>query len=409
MGSRHAGDFHENNFDLVRLFAATQVALAHGVYYLSRSHIEHVHFNAFNFHIFPFHFLKDFPGVPIFFVISGFLISASFENSRSTVNYLRNRFLRIYPALWACLLFSVFVVLCFHVPVTLLQLLKWLGAHLTFLQFYNPAFLRDFGIGTAGGGFDGQGALNGSLWTIPIELQFYCVFPLLFIGLQRVLRRKPGRVAPVAVFAFFLFVAALVHVGAFEPLLQKLTFTGIGLREIAFIFNETFLPHIYLFLFGWVLRRNFDRLRPIFAGKGFYWLAAYIGYLMTLQVVSGVQHVTEVFRLQEPLNVLPLELLTRLFLGCVAVSFAYTLPTLAGKLLRGNDISYGVYIFHMVLINVFFALGWHGTSYGWDVLLLAATYTIALISWFFIEKPALSLKKQTIRTATDGTGGVNNS
>ena len=41
------------------------------------------------------------------FAISGFLISASFERSHNLANYFRNRFLRIFPALWCVVLLTV--------------------------------------------------------------------------------------------------------------------------------------------------------------------------------------------------------------------------------------------------------------------------------------------------------------
>jgi peptidoglycan/LPS O-acetylase OafA/YrhL len=44
--------------------------------------------------------LLDFvPGVPNFFVVSCFLISLSRERAPSTTHYVRNRLLRIFPAL----------------------------------------------------------------------------------------------------------------------------------------------------------------------------------------------------------------------------------------------------------------------------------------------------------------------
>jgi peptidoglycan/LPS O-acetylase OafA/YrhL len=40
-------------------------------------------------------------------------------------------------------------------------------AQLSIVQFYNPDFLRGYGVGV----------LNGSLWTISVELQFYVMLP----------------------------------------------------------------------------------------------------------------------------------------------------------------------------------------------------------------------------------------
>ncbi len=65
--------FLKNNFDLIRLFAAFQVALVH-VFRIME--IETAWVGSFILHLFYL-----FPGVPIFFFISGFLISRSYENN----------------------------------------------------------------------------------------------------------------------------------------------------------------------------------------------------------------------------------------------------------------------------------------------------------------------------------------
>ena len=84
-------EFKLNNFDLLRIFAASQVLVCH---------------TALHLHVFAPQWLMKliyaFPGVPIFFVISGFLISLSYERSSGLKSYCRNRVLRIYPGLQLC-------------------------------------------------------------------------------------------------------------------------------------------------------------------------------------------------------------------------------------------------------------------------------------------------------------------
>src|SRR5262245_45203803 len=80
---------HRNNFDLLRLFAACQVVSMHAGEWLQLPIPAALG-----------HLLTLFPGVPIFFVISGFLVTASFVNSDSTAQYFAKRALRIYPAMW---------------------------------------------------------------------------------------------------------------------------------------------------------------------------------------------------------------------------------------------------------------------------------------------------------------------
>ena len=56
------------------------------------------------------------------------------------------------------------------------------------------------------------------------------------------------------------------------------------------------------------------------------------------------------------------------------------------------DISYGVYIWHMVVINFFVVFGYY-TVFN----VVVTTLVIAFFSWFVVEKPALEFKKSSIR------------
>ena len=79
--------FRLNNFDLLRLGAALQVALEHAAFHLE---VQEGWWGRVSLLM---------PGVPIFFFISGFLISRSYESNSRLDEYFRNRGLRIYPAL----------------------------------------------------------------------------------------------------------------------------------------------------------------------------------------------------------------------------------------------------------------------------------------------------------------------
>ncbi len=126
----------------------------------------HFHYLKINFgdSVRPFEtVLNFFPGVPIFFVISGFLISVSFERRRDLRSYFQNRILRIYPALWVS--FAVTLVLLGVLGFLGLSVVAtptfalWVAAQLSCFQLWSPEYFRTFGVGV----------VNGSLWTIPVE------------------------------------------------------------------------------------------------------------------------------------------------------------------------------------------------------------------------------------------------
>lgn len=85
---------HENNFDLLRLAAAAQVMIGHGTVPLE-----------YNFTPVFLKLYTLFPGVAIFFVISGFLVTQSFVERGGLLRFAWARCLRIYPGLALNLLF----------------------------------------------------------------------------------------------------------------------------------------------------------------------------------------------------------------------------------------------------------------------------------------------------------------
>ena len=84
---------------------------------------------------------------------------------------------------------------------------------------------------------------------------------------------------------------------------------------------------------------------------------------------------------------------------CLAVlifSAAYTNVTLSRSILNGTDISYGVYIYHMPIVNLLLYKG-YGTNMLFAFLALVITILLAACSWFFVEKKLLKLKPKTIK------------
>lgn len=344
-----------NNFDLVRLLAAAQVALIHGV--------EHLGLRL------PAHetclkLLQAFPGVPVFFCISGFLISASFQRSGSLRDFLANRVLRIFPALWICFGLSVVLIASSGYfsrngfPIA--DFFIWAAAQLSFVQFYNPDFLRGYGVGAA----------NGSLWTIPVEMQFYLLTPILIATFHN--RKR---------LFLFMFASFLIINFLYTQILVDNTDLRL-LRKFAAI---TFLPWIYMFMMGAACQFYWPRIRGWLEGRFSLWLAACAAAAtLSLFVDVGIGSNTVAF----PWAVLLLGL---------TLSAAFTRPGLAETLLARNDISYGVYIYHMPIYNFGLEIGVPvGTAWMWALLAIVAV--VACLSWRWVEKPALALKRQTILT-----------
>jgi len=348
-----------NNFDLIRLVAAVQVALLHSAGHLG------IDFRLPALTT----IIGYFPGVPIFFFVSGFLISRSFERNPKVNEFARNRILRIYPALIVCFVVSVLSVVgtgYFHVhAVNLSAFVAWVMAQVSVAQFYNPDFLRGYGVGV----------LNGSLWTISVELQFYVLVPCIYAALHapRLQGLRTSNALLLAAIAAFVLANRLYmwyapHHGA------MLAYELIGV---------TFVPWVYMFLIGVLFQQNFAPLQRVVRGKFALLLIVYC--LVCWAAGKGLGWTFG--------NSLSPVLFA--ILSLVIFAAAYSHGSLSDRLLRRNDISYGIYIYHMPVVNFLLTMGMGGSNWGF-ALAMVATISLAAGSWFLIEGPALTMKKHPL-------------
>ena len=334
----------------MRLFGAGQVALLHAVGFLNPAALGPIEA-----------ILGFFPGVPIFFAVSGFLVSLSLERATSVRQYFLNRALRIFPALWVCFVVTLVVVMAAGFrPPSVGQLLLWAGSQLTIAQYYNPDWLRGFGVG----------AVNGSLWTIPVELEFYAVLPLLAVWA----RTNAKRWVALAVIAGIIMMA----------------FRAVGPAEASLtlkLLSVTVAPWLFYFLAGVLLRYAHAAFPRMFRGNALRFALVYVIW-MGVQQYLGIQGATGNY-----LNIVSIVLLSAL-----VISVAFTNHTLSSRVLGTTDISYGLYIYHMPFVNLFLEKGVVGAGAVVGVLAIAAG--LASLSWIFIERPALSLKHYTLKRRT---------
>ncbi len=367
--------FRSNNFDLIRLFAATQVAVYHAFHRFELDGVTTQSMGKLGTALGSLgleslgdvlEVLHRLPGVPLFFFVSGFLISRSFESNPRLPEYGVNRMFRIYPALWLCFAVSLGLVAATGylstVEVSWSGFAGWALGQVTFVQFYNPPFLREFG----------SGVLNGSLWTICVELQFYVLVPVIYRLFGGLSRRRFDQVliGLTVLFCTLNHGYRLWYQSAPESWPVKLAMV-------------TFVPWFYMFLIGLLAQRHFVTLHRHLAGRAplcalFFVVCSFVGVDL-LGAPTG--------NLLDPVQ----------FAGIAALAFsvAYSWPTLSQRLLRGNDISYGLYIYHMPFVNVLLELGFVGRLWA-PFAALAASLVAATGSWFAVERPAMLLKRRPL-------------
>jgi peptidoglycan/LPS O-acetylase OafA/YrhL len=364
----------QNNFDLIRLLAAAQVVIAHAIGHTPLAG----QLSGWGKQVFDAFMML--PGVPVFFVISGFLITKSFERDPANLaGFFWRRALRIFPALWVCLIVTLaalaatgFLDRDFILSKTFAA---WLAGQITFLQFYNPEHFRGFGLGVA----------NGALWTITVELQFYIFIPI-FHFLTRGAGDRSSKTKIIIAVLFFASFAAFCLMddkvngpGGYTaaPVLYKLLFV-------------TLIPNLWMFLLGILIHRNFAVLKPWIEGKFLPYFAAYAAFMAL--VAAFVPDRSPLFYLAY----LP----ARTILAFATIAGAFTLRPLSRRLLRGNDISYGIYIYHSVVINVLLELGMLSSLVS-VLAVYAISIALALLSWRLVEKPALACKSASPKLLWD--------
>lgn len=342
-----------NNFDIIRLVAALQVVYRH-----SQHHFELGGW----YEKIGTYFLNYFPGVPIFFTISGFLIFWSFDrNSDNLKKYFRNRFLRLFPALWFCLLLTVFLLLLDAPSISSITSSKsfwlWLAGQISVLQFWTPENLRFWGVGTP----------NGSLWTIIIEIQFYLLVPFIYFIINKKFQNL------FVILMFVLSLTANIYFGSFD---EENIIYKVGAVSI--------LPYLYNFLFGVLAYVYWQKISKIVEGKSLFWFSLYVVYIIIFGNILGIN-------LNSYYLYSPLQFLSNVILCFVVLSAAFSYNSFSNRVLNHNDISYGVYIFHMLVINFFVERDLIGKPV-YMLLTFLITIAIAIFSWKFVEKPALKLK-----------------
>lgn len=324
----------DNNFNLIRLLAAWAVIYGHS-YAVTADGGQDLVSQLLGF---------KFAGgvaVDVFFVISGFLIAASLERNRLPA-FLISRALRILPALVVCVALSAFV----------------LGPLLTTISDYwhHPEvwhyFLANARLSKSiayflPGVFETlpNHAINGSLWSLPIEARLYLWLAL--FGLFTL--NRPKFFNPIFIVLLSLGFLMLTR----SPLSPEKS--NLAYCQAFFLTGA----------FAWINRSIIALSWPL---------------LFAILVFAASLHGTDRFYIGYYLA---------LSYGTLFLAFVPRLPVI-----RHHDLSYGLYLYGWPSQQL---VQWFAPSTGalgntlWATLLAA---TLAAASWWLVESPALRLKSR---------------
>jgi peptidoglycan/LPS O-acetylase OafA/YrhL len=189
-------------------------------------------------------------GVPMFFVLSGFLLwrpmAAAVIQSRqlpSIRRYARNRVLRILPAYWVVLLISALVLESARVTPASRQAVD--GAiHSPAVLLQDALLVQNLRPSTMSSGLS-------PAWSLAVEVMFYALLPLLALGALRLATRRSSRRHRLA--SALAPAGALLALGIAGKLLSTYVIPGpeaVFMPTWHAVLDSSFLTHADLFAFG---------------------------------------------------------------------------------------------------------------------------------------------------------------
>lgn len=338
MSSTKIFRFEPSCLRLIRLIAALQVICGHCINNLG-IHVSSVVYKTVYY----------FRGVPIFFVISGCLIWYSIERSPNYVSYLKKRFWRVYPELWCGILIEIVCIVIMYHGYKIGELTAFVFTQSTIFQFWTPESLRDYGCGTP----------NGALWTICSLIQFYLLAWLIY----KLLHNKSCKI----------WIPSIVSLTAVS-LLADIILPKAAPLMIRKLYSQTVIPYLWLFVVGMCIARFKDTLLPII--KHYWWAFIIISAAAHFSGIDISAHYT---------------VFGNGLMAVGMIGFAYSFPKLELK----TDISYGLFIYHMTVINVLITFGL--TRKAWLVpLVIAVSCLLAFVSTTVIGKWSNKMKQRSI-------------
>lgn len=293
-------------------------------------------------------------GVTGFFVISGYLIYKSMERSPTPINYFWKRFLRLFPALFVVLVFTILVL-----PLVYENNIPYLKNREVWT--YIPLNIILYPQYTISGVFENNPypkIINGSLWTIRYEFLMYIATALLF-------KFRHNRNTMIKITSF---VWLLCLIGMF--ILPQ------SILQINFIFRV----------------KNLLQLGACFWGGA---LLAAIG------LNSNTKHIFKIFVPLLTIFIVAVKyglsdylyyIIVPLLIILIGLKPLYLVKDI-GKVI--GDLSYGTYLYAFV-VQQFVVCFCRPNHIQLMLLTFIITLFLAYISWHLVEKRFIALKRVSV-------------
>ncbi len=314
-------EFADNCFDLLRLYSAFYVMTLHIMRHVRGQEVSHI-FDWWN-------------GVVVLFCISGFLVPASMERSKNIWEFLKKRVIRIVPSMWVCIIIGIVVAALFCGFMADKTFVTWFAGQLFFVRdLPQPDFISNFGIGN----------FQANLWTMIFTVQFYLITALIY----KIMKDRKLWVWITVLGMSMALNLAVPYVQQVLPASWKS------------IVSHSCLPYFYIYFAGWFIYRYREKIVPVLAKTKILCILLFI-----MRALYCEKHGVRIGEYQDMIQILLLCMLT--------IGFGYSF----GKIRFKIDLSYGLYLYHMVIVDIFVQIGLVG-----NMMYAVAVYAIALLCAF---------------------------
>jgi peptidoglycan/LPS O-acetylase OafA/YrhL len=308
--------------------------------------------------------------LPMFFALSGYLVTGSLLRAKTIFEFVMLRVLRIVPALFVEIFLSAFLLgglflttvpksTYFTSPEFYAYFLNVVGD----IHYYLPGVFETNPL---------PGVVNGQLWTIPWELQCYFAITCAAIGwwLWRLVSRDQSATISNQR-TTFLALAIIANIAGWAYFVTHKHHQLVDIQANGVLLVIEFLAGVTLYLFRDKIRLN----------VWLFVMAIAFTYVVTLDLRT--------------------EYAAAFPLAYVMVYLGMTSPD-KRWLFGGADFSYGLYLFGFPIQQTYSYL-FPGYRIWWLNFIFAMAFGLAYaaFSWFCVEKPINDRKKIIIAAVSN--------
>lgn len=309
--------------------------------------------------ILPSRFGVDLGAVTVaaFMAMSGYLVIQSWDRDPSVWRFFVRRALRIVPGLVVVLLLTVFVL----GPVfTTLPAAEYFHAHTTWQYIWHnlEIFPQQYALPGVFADNPYPNAVNGSLWSLPVEVLGYSMVALL--GLLGVTKKRR-----------YVAIIAVLALGA---LFQRILTNQVDLPKVLLLVPTVpLIQYLAIYGVGIAMYTYRDRVKFSWAG---------IVVALGVEVVMYHSAMTEVTRL--------------VTVPYLVLGVATLMPRRLWVPPSVNMASYGIYLYGFPTEQVVIHFGVR-SPLAVALLSVPIAFVLGMLSWHIVEKPCMNLRSRIFR------------